>query len=165
MASVIIVDQNDQVIDSKERNIVDHSKDICRISVLWITNSKNQILLAQRKLTKKYNPGKWGPAVGGTNEEGETYESNIYKEASEEIGLKGYDFQKGLKFFVAQPNKKFCQTFYLNINWQLEQFNIQKEEVEQVRWFDQEELLEELKNDPDSYTEVVHLIMRSTKSK
>lgn len=161
MANIIIVDQNDQAIGLKERSIIDSKKDICRTSFLWITNSKNQILLAQRKLTKKYNPGKWGPAVGGTNEEDETYESNIYKEALEEIGLKGYDFRKGPKFFIDQPNKRFGQTFYLSVDWQLEQFNIQKEEVEQVKWFDQEELLKELKNNPNNYTEVVHLIMKS----
>ena len=35
-------------------------------------------------------PEVWGPAVSGTNEEGETYDSNIIKEAQEEIGLTGY---------------------------------------------------------------------------
>ncbi|MFA6493310.1 MAG: NUDIX domain-containing protein [Patescibacteria group bacterium] len=155
MVKIIIVDKNNQVIGSKEREKVDPQNDICRISILWITNSKNQVLLAQRKMNKKYNPGKWGPAVGGTNEEGETYESNIYKEAEEEIGLVSQSFAQGPKFFLPMPNKRFCQSFSLNIDWSLDRFKIQEEEVEQIKWFNKDELFKGLKENPDNFTYTV----------
>lgn len=160
MAKIIIVDEKDNPISLKERGTVDSENDICRISALWITNSQNQVLLAQRKLTKKYNPGKWGPAVGGTNEEGETYESNIYKEAEEEIGLTGQKFIEGPKIFISTPNKKFSQIFFLTLDWQLDQFKIQEEEVEQIKWFDRDELLLELKTNPNNFTPSVHNLMK-----
>jgi predicted kinase len=83
----IIVNDQDQIIGHKEPGTL-LKEDIYRVSSLWVTNSKGDILLAQRKFTQKLDPGKWGPAVAGTVDEGETYESNIIKEAEEEIGLK-----------------------------------------------------------------------------
>jgi len=53
--------------------------------------------LAQRSFNKTHNPGQWGPAVAGTNDEGETYESNIIKEAEEEIVLRDIKFKKAGK--------------------------------------------------------------------
>ena len=161
MAKIIIVDKNDNPIGLKERGTVDSTNDICRISNLWITNSKDQVLLAQRKMNKKHNPGKWEPAVGGSNEEGETYESNIYKEAKEEIGLVDHKFTEGEKIFIPLPNKKFCQTFYLQLDKPIEYFKIQEEEVEQIKWFSKEELGNEVKTHPDNFTPLVHKLMRN----
>ena len=81
-----IVDENDNIIAQKERANI-KPEDIYRVAALWVTNSKGDILLAQRALSKKHDPGKWGPAVAGTVEERETYRANIIKETSEEIGL------------------------------------------------------------------------------
>lgn len=155
MSKIIIVDKNDNVIGSKERGTVDGQKDICRLAGLWLANSKGEALLAQRKFSKKYNPGKWGPAVGGTVEEDETYESNIYKEAKEEIGLTDVQFVKERKFFMATPNKTFCQFFSAVVDRPIENFNIQEEEVEAIKWINKDELIEEIKNNPDQFTEGV----------
>ena len=83
-----IVNTNDKVIGLKERKNLDYKNNIYRSSALWIINSKGKSLLAQRALTKKHHPGKWRPAVSGTIEKNETYDSNIIKESEEELGLK-----------------------------------------------------------------------------
>ena len=75
-----IVDKNDTVIGTKERDEIDYSSDIYRVSALWLTNSNGQALIAKRAMAKKNSPGKWGPAVAGTLETDETYETNIYKD-------------------------------------------------------------------------------------
>lgn len=105
---IIIVDENDEIIKHKERGTLNQS-DIYRVSALWIQNSKGEILLAQRSFNKKNHPGKWGPAVAGTNDEGETYESNIVKEAEEEIGLKNISFQKSINQKVEGEHNYFAQ--------------------------------------------------------
>jgi isopentenyl-diphosphate Delta-isomerase len=73
---IIIVDENDNVVGAKEKSDIDYSKDIYRSSALWIFNSGGEILLAQRSVKDDRHPGHWGPAVAGTVDEGETYESN-----------------------------------------------------------------------------------------
>src|SRR3989339_514660 len=81
-----IVNEQDEIIGYEERE-TRNPKHICRVTGLWVTDKDQNILLAQRALVRKFNPGMWGPAVSGTVEEGETYKSNIIKEAREEIGL------------------------------------------------------------------------------
>ena len=86
MTKIIIVDEHDNEIGLKERDEIEKG-DIYRVSGIWITNSKGEILLSQRSLLKKKSPGKWTCAAAGTVDEGETYENNILKEVEEEIGI------------------------------------------------------------------------------
>jgi isopentenyl-diphosphate Delta-isomerase len=145
-----IVNDKDEIIGIKDRgNILD--RDIYRVSALWITNSKGQILLAKRSLNKKNDPGLWGPAVAGTVEEYESYEANIIKEAREEIGVGSYTFNLGPKMRVTSPHNHFTQWFTLVIDKPLESFNIQKEEVDKIQWFDKDELLDEMQDNPDKF--------------
>ena len=51
-AKIVIVNENDEIIGSKERGTLNQS-DIYRVSALWIQNSKGEILLAQRSFNKK----------------------------------------------------------------------------------------------------------------
>lgn len=83
---IIVVDGRDEIIGYKVFKSM-RKDDIYRASALWIANSQGEVLIAKRHRLKLHNPLKWGPAVSGTLEEGETYESNILKEAEEELGL------------------------------------------------------------------------------
>ena len=83
---VIVVDKNNNIIGSKYRDEL-QSNDIIRVVGVWIENEKGEVLIAQRSFNKKHDPGKWGPAVAGTLEEGESYALNILKEVKEEIGI------------------------------------------------------------------------------
>jgi len=150
MKKIIIVDENDKIIGIKERGTLEPG-DIYRVSALWIQNSKNEILLVQRSFNKNNDPGKWGPAVAGTIDEGETYETNIIKEAEEEIGLKDHNFKKSFYRKNNGEHKHFTQWFFASIDKNIKDFKIQKEEVEQIKWFKKEELLRELENNPDKF--------------
>lgn len=149
---IITVDVNDEVVGAKEWENLEN-EDIYRVSALWVENSKGEILLAQRALRKAHDPGKWGPAVAGTLEEGETYDSNIVKEAEEEIGFKNIKFNKGAKtkIMLAGRLRYFLQWYTIKIDRSLEEFNIQKSEVEKVKWFSKEEIKKKLQEDPNEF--------------
>ena len=146
-----IVDDQDNVIGSKLRKEIDYAHDRYRASGLWVTNSAGQILIAQRLMTKDKDPGKWGPAAAGTLEVGETYESNIYKEAEEEIGLTGYVFTPSLKMRFDTPRMYFVQWFTVVCDKPEDEFISQPSEVERVRWIDREELIQDVRANPDKY--------------
>lgn len=151
MTNIPIVNESDKIIKYKQRGTLDQS-DIYRCSALWLTNSNGEILLAQRKFTKKNDPGKWGPAVAGTNEEGETYESNMIKEAEEELGLKGCTLEKSdIKTRRSGKHNYFAQWFTLIIDRKIEDFTIQEDEVEKIKWFSKDGLLKELEDNPDKF--------------
>jgi len=147
MGKIIIVDKDDNVIGSKEREEV--KDEFYRVSALWIKNSKNEFLLAKRSLNKTHHPGRWGPAVAGTVEEGESYEENIYKEAEEELGIKNLNFEKGPKRFTINVWKHFTQWYFLTIDKKYFDFN--KDEIEEIKWYSNEEFLKEIEEDPEKF--------------
>lgn len=148
---IIIVDEKDRVIGSKERAKLNHPKDIYRVSGLWITNSKGEVLMAQRALTKDSNPGMWGPAAAGTVEVGETYNSNMIKEIKEELRLKNVKLKKGPKTMTSGARRYFCQWHFLKIDKKAKDFKIQKEEVNQVKWISKDKLLATIKKHPNKF--------------
>lgn len=147
---IVIVNNQDEMIGHKERHSLEQG-DIYRVAALWITNSQGDILLAQRKFTKSHDPGKWGPAVAGTVDEGETYDSNIVKEAEEEVGLKDIKPTLGPKRRIRDQYNYFCQWYTLKIDKPAEDFVIQEDEVERIKWFGREEFKEELRLHADKY--------------
>jgi isopentenyldiphosphate isomerase len=151
MVNITIVDENDNIIGSKPRDIVDREKLWYRVSGLWINNSSGDVLLARRAYTKSHHPGKWGPAVAGTVEENETYKENIIKEAEEELGLINIKVHKKTKIKITGEYNYFVQWFALTINKEVEDFKIQKEEVAEIKWFSKKELLIQLENNPDDF--------------
>ena len=156
-----VVDEQDNLIGAKPRNEIDFEHDYYRISGLWLTNSKGQILLAQRLMTKDKDPGKWGPAAAGTLEVGETYESNMYKEAEEEIGLTGVDFALGPKMKFTAPRHSFCQWFTAVCDKPENEFVPQPSEVERVKWIDEGEFFEDVQNNPNKYLPTMSLIIEA----
>ena len=122
-------------------------KDIYRVSVLIVKNSKNEMLLARRSLNKNKNPGLWGPSVAGINAIDESYIDNILKETEEEIGLLISDYELKLiekKFVDEKDSRFFVSIFLINVK-DFNNFKIQKEEVDSVDWFSKSKLEKELK--------------------
>lgn len=149
MTRIPVVNEQDEIIgykDRKDRNTVD----ITRITALWLTNEKGEVLLAQRAFTKSINPGLWGPAVAGTVEEGETYESNIIKEAEEEIGLKNLKPNLGPKLRRTTAHAYFGQWFTAVIDSGYPLVR-QESEVEAFKWFSKEELMNLLEAKPEIF--------------
>lgn len=146
-----IVNERDELVGVKERSEIDYSTDIYRVSALWLTNSRGQALLAKRAMTKGNHPGLWGPAVAGTIEEGETYDSNIYKEAEEEIGLTGAEFTKTKKLYVNRARKHFTQWYSGTVDCDINDFIRQIEEVDELAWVDMVDMKRDLQNNPDKY--------------
>ncbi len=158
----LIVDSNDNFIGVKSGVELDLSKDIYRVSGLWITNSQGQVLLAQRSLDNENGAGEWGPAVAGTVEKGETYETNIYKEAEEEIGLTGVTFSLGPKQRIYGSRNYFCQWFQTSVDRPSNGFTLQQDEVAALQWVDESNLLADIQSNPTryvpSFAEVVKLL-------
>ncbi|MFA6194754.1 MAG: NUDIX domain-containing protein [Patescibacteria group bacterium] len=147
---IIIVNKDDEIIGYKTRDNL-NKEDIYRVSALWITNSQGQILLAKRHHTKSHNPNMWGPAVAGTVEEGETYESNIIKEAEEEIGLKNIQPKLGPKTETNGEYHHFTQWYTLNIDKNIDEFKIQEDEVGEIGWLAPKELRSRLQEKPEEF--------------
>ena len=153
-SQVILVDHDDNEIGAINRSEITPA-DFFRVAALWLTDQHGNILIAQRKLDKLNDPGKWGPAAAGTVEVSETYKSNIYKEAEEELGLSGLDFQPGPVQIVEYARSFHCHWFTGVVDHEYP-FKLQPEEVEKVAWISPEDLSYEISNHPKKYINSMH---------
>jgi len=151
--NIVVVDEDDNEVGCEPRDVVDAKKLRYRASGLWIKNSNGDSLLARRAYTKTHYPGRWGSAVAGTVEEGETYEGNIVKEAEEELGLTDIELVKGPHAETSGEYSHFTQWFNLIVDEPESYFKIQDEEVVEIKWFSEEELRKELKDNPKEFVE------------
>jgi len=152
MTRIVLVDQEDREIGLRERSEV-LPEDIYRVSAVWIRNSKGEVLLARRALTKKNGPGAWGPAAAGTVDEGEHYLDNIIKETEEEIGLvlESNQLSLGPKLLIHGNNLHFVQWYYATVDKPVTDFVLQEEEVIDIKWVQMDELLELANLHPKSF--------------
>jgi isopentenyldiphosphate isomerase len=147
---VPLVNEFDEVIGFKQRDEITPT-DINRATGLWITNSKKEILLARRSLTKRFSPNRWGPAAAGTLEKDESYLENIIKEMQEELGLGNITPLPVKKLLMSGYHPHFTQWFSCVIDKPCNSFTIQTEEVSEIRWFTPEEVLKMLKDQPELF--------------
>jgi isopentenyldiphosphate isomerase len=148
-----IVNDRDEIIAYKEREDR-NPEEIIRVTAIWITDESGNILLQQRGLDKKHNPGKWGPAAAGTVEEGESYDQNAAKEIQEELGLKGITLVKSKKYYgQTNTGKRFAQ-IYTAIIPRNSEF-ILESEVAGVRWVSKAELQQWLLEKPDDFVSLM----------
>jgi len=150
MSEIIIVDNNDKIIWYKSINSL-KKDDIYRVSALWITNSKNEILLAKRHHTKSHHPNKWWPAVSWTIEKWENYINNIIKETEEEIWLKNIKPIIWPKTNTNNEYNHFTQWFLLRIDKNIDEFILEKNEVEKVKRISVKELEKQFKKQQENF--------------
>lgn len=148
-----LVNEEDEIIGHKlaaERT----SDDLYRVTGLWVTNEKGEILLAQRSFNRRTSAGCWGAPVAGTVEEGETYESNIIKEAEEELGISAMTFVSEVKSRRVSnhvyPHQYFMQWYSVVVARDYP-FVLDRKEMERVEWFSPEKVLSWYKEKPEEF--------------
>lgn len=114
-----------------------------------------KLLMQQRSLNEISDPGKWDISAAGHVNSGETGIEAVKRELSEEIGLNLEENQ--IELFMSYKkevnnktvNKKHLEDIYIaQIDAEsINEFTIQNEEVEQVKWFSINELKELIQND------------------
>ena len=145
---------------SEERKIV-HNKGLWHIHVgVWIMNEKGELLFQQRSQEKKVNAGKW-TRTGGHVDSGETPLQAIQRETNEEIGVKiPIDKFKLLSINKEEvyltdykiTNRQFIYSYFAPIDYKIEDYTIQKEEVSDLKYITIEEMEKAIQEKDDKYT-------------
>lgn len=100
------------------------------VVTLFVQNNKGELLLQKRS---KKKGGKYG-FISGHPKSGETSIQGIITEAKEEIGIEINE--KELKLFnTEETTNTFFDFYYLKNDINISNLVIQKEEVEDVKWF------------------------------
>ena len=146
-----IVDEQDNILYYKDASERDPSKEIARTSALWLFDEEGEVLIAKRSKNKRFHPNVWNLSISGTNEEGETYESNIIKEANEELGITLEGLVVGKKELLSKERVFFVQYFFTKIAKETI-FTLQESEVDEVRWISLDELKKWFSEKPEEFS-------------
>jgi len=103
--------------------------------MVFIENSKGEILMQKRSKPKG---GKWA-TTGGHPKSGETSLQGMCTEIEEEIGLKVAPDELAL-FKTIKTEDDFVDLYYLKRDVDLKETNLQKDEVQALKWFSKEKL-------------------------
>jgi len=106
------------------------------IVVINIQNSKGEFLI-QKRVERK--GGKWA-LTGGHPTAGQTSLEGIITEVQEEIGI-DITNDNPILFKTLTNNDQFFDLYYLKKDINIEDITIQKEEVDDIKWATQEEIL------------------------
>jgi 8-oxo-dGTP pyrophosphatase MutT (NUDIX family) len=154
MAKITIVDSDDKVIGSEDRDIVRSQGLRHRIARVFIMRGDGYILLHKRNSRLTDNPGKWDQSVGGHVDADEDYLAAARRETLEELGIAGIELQAVGKFYIERPApggyvRRF-QTVFTGY-WE-GPIHYDKAEIEEVKWFSVEEITSWLATSPDDFT-------------
>ena len=116
-------------------------EDTYRIVVhLCLFNSKGEMLIQQRQPFKDGWPNMWDITVGGSAVSGDDSRRAIERETLEELGLK-IDFSQERPAMTISFPQGFDDMYVLTRDIDLNDLKLQEEEVQRVKWADQEEIL------------------------
>lgn len=146
------------------------SRDECHKKGLWhkavvvfiISNDNKRILLQQRSANKKLWPNLWDTTAGGHVLSGELGYQAVIRETKEELDI---DLSKNDLDFIGATtsenikgdiiNRHFNYYFIAHIDIDLNNVTLQEEEVQNVKWFDKEDIIKRVNNNYEDLTEKV----------
>lgn len=141
-----VVDDNDVPIGVSSIDDVHQSGQYHRIVRIMVECSDGSVLLQRRVKTKQLFPNCWDNSAAGHVDAGETYEIAALRELSEEIGLRDVeleqvDYYKTIGMFHGRKLNRFNKLYRVILPTR-QDFQLQKSEVAEVRWFTVDELID-----------------------
>ncbi len=135
----------------------------------WIINSKNQILLQKRCALKTFYPNFWDCSFAGHVGAGENNKESALREGEEEIGISfspddlEYAFtNKEILKWNDKDSREFVYVYIIKKDIAVSDIKYQKEEVEEARYFELEELfngkIENLFPHQDEYDQLKEIL-------
>ena len=143
------------------------TREECHKEGLWhravyafIIDTRGNVLLQKRSANKKLWPNLWDITVGGHVDSGEFGRQALIREAKEELGLEISD--DDIKYLLGSTsineqgnivNKHFNECYVITKNIDISEIVLQKEEVEEVKFFSKDELLKRIDNNYEGLTD------------
>jgi 8-oxo-dGTP pyrophosphatase MutT (NUDIX family) len=103
---VVIVDAHNHVIGAAPRREMRAKRLPHRSTYILVFNSRGELYVQKRTLTKDVFPGYYDVAAGGVVLAGETYEQGAERELEEEMGIRGVPLHRLFDFYFENEHTR-----------------------------------------------------------
>ncbi len=162
---VVLVNPEDEVLGLMEKQQAHVNGLLHRAFSIFLFNSKGEMLLQKRAAEKYHSPNQWTNAVCSHPRNGETYLEGAQRRLKEELGIETklsenfsfiYKADVGEGLWEHELDHVFVGTYEGD-------FNLNKDEVDDVRYISMEELDKEISENPEHFTEWFKIILEEYK--
>lgn len=152
-----VVNERDEVVGQSPRSEVHRRRLLHRAVHVLVFNSRGEIFLQKRSMTKDSHPGAWDSSASGHVDSGEDYDPCAVREVSEEIGLKLNSPPE--RIMRIEPCADTDQEFLWVYRCESEgPFTLHPEEIECGGWFAPEEVSRRVAESPQEFAPAFVLI-------
>ena len=134
-----LVDEEDKVIGKASRGDVHGNPSLIhRVAHVLVFNSRGELFLQKRSMTKDVQPGKWDTSVGGHVDAGESYEKAAVREMREELGIQSVQ----VEFLYTYMHRNAYESEYVQTyrcTWD-GGITVHSEEIDEGRFWSLEEI-------------------------
>ncbi|WP_226064293.1 isopentenyl-diphosphate Delta-isomerase [Kaistella polysaccharea] len=162
---VVLISENDEVLGLMDKMQAHENGILHRAFSVFLFNDKGEVLLQRRAADKYHSPNQWTNAVCSHPRAEENYLQGAHRRMKEELGIE------------AEITPKFHFIYKANVGgnlWEHEldhvftgsytgEFNLNKDEVSEVRYISMNALDEEMKSNPENFTEWFKIILQEYK--
>jgi isopentenyl-diphosphate Delta-isomerase len=150
---VILVDESDTEIGVEDKARAHFSGSLHRAFSVWLLNTKGEVLLQRRALSKYHAPGKWSNSCCSHPQPGECTKASAESRLSEELGITcSLVFAFKLRYHVPVESLIENELDYVYVGHFEGRIDPNPSEVDDWRWLKVEDLLAETAADRGSFT-------------
>jgi len=165
MEEVVLINPEDEVLGSMEKMQAHENGLLHRAFSVFLFNEKGEMLLQKRAATKYHSPNQWTNAVCSHPRINETYEAGAKRRLAEELGII-VDIEEKFHFiYKAKVGENLWEHELDHVFTGLYsgKFNLNPEEVSEVRFILMEDLEAEMLSYPEYFTEWFKIILKEYK--
>lgn len=152
--NVVLVDENDHAIAEMEKLVAHEQGCLHRAFSVFVFNNKGELLLQQRASHKYHGAGLWTNTCCSHPQWGETVVLSAQERLNYEMGLK-CDLILVYSFIYnerVENNLTEHELDYVFVGYSDQNPVLNKDEVQDYKWMDSDEILSDIKNNPSHYT-------------
>jgi isopentenyldiphosphate isomerase len=153
-----IVDQDNEVTGQADRQEIHDQHLLHRAVHLILTTGEGYFLLQQRADSRPTYPGRWDSSASGHVLAGATFEQSVEREAQEELAYNTTDPAPVLLIEGSPETDYEWVQFHTEQVTERPQLQADPSEVKDLRWWAEQDLVEELIRNPDHFTPLFRVI-------